>query len=475
MLVGFATFPLLARHLDVGAYGLLGLMTTSATLMVAFGKLGLQHAILRFYPAAQLQREGKDLDEMHSTVFVLFAVLIVLSVIAWLIAGWMVVPLVLSSSQLPGLFPLLAIFIVFRMLSSLLSSMLRSQEQSRAIGLSTMAGRLLYLLLLYGVGLMSGFSIPFVLSVTVLAECLVLVCNFWAYRAFIRFDPTRFSLPLAKTLLVFGIPLMLVEAVGLLVRLTDRYMVGSFLGEFQLGQFAASTSLVSCVDLIVIGTIAAAVKPRYNRLWERSGRAKTVSFLQQGAEVYLLLGIPLAGLFIVIGKDVLVVLAGIRYMPGTVIIPYLTMIALLDGLLIFLLAGIHLKGKTSVFVSWGIITAVLNFAGNFLLIPSFGLEGAVAATLLAHLVFSIGLIGSAMRWLQIDVAWRPVLVVSFTTLVAVGVMSLLPFEPGPGAAVAKAALALPILVGIPLVTSAATRKWIALQSDQLIGRLHRAG
>lgn len=475
MLVGFATFPLLARHLDVGAYGLLGLMTTSATMMVAFGKLGLQHAILRFYPAAQLQREGNDLDEMHSTVFVLFAVLIVFSVLVWLFAGWMIVPMVLSNSQLTGLFPLLAVFIVFRMLSSLISSMLRSQERSRAIGWSTMAGRFLYLLLLYGVGLTSGFSIAFVLTVTVLAECLVFACNFWAYRAFIRFDPARFSVPLAKTLLIFGVPLMLVEAVGLLVRLTDRYMVGSFLGEFQLGQFAASTSLVSCVDLIVIGTIAAAVKPRYNKLWERSGRAKTVSFLQQGAEIYLLLGIPLAGLFVIIGKDALVVLAGVRYMQGTVIIPYLTMIALFDGLLIFLLAGIHLKSKTSVFFIWGIIAAALNFVGNFLLIPPFGLEGAVAATLLAHLVFSVGLIGSAMRWLQIEIAWRSVAMVSFATLVAVAIVSLLPFKPGFGAAVIKAALALPILIGISLFTSAATRNWIVLQSDQLIRRLQRAG
>ena len=268
---------------------------------------------------------------------------------------------------------------------------------------------------------------------------------------------------------------MLVEAVGLLVRLTDRYMVGSFLGEFQLGQYAASTSLVSCVDLIVIGTIAAAVKPRYNKLWERSGRAKTVSFLQQGAEIYLLLGIPLAGLFVIIGKDALVVLAGVRYMQGTVIIPYLTMIALFDGLLIFLLAGIHLKSKTSVFFIWGIIAAALNFVGNFLLIPPFGLEGAVAATLLAHLVFSVGLIGSAMRWLQIEIAWRSVAMVSFATLVAVAIVSLLPFKPGFGAAVIKAALALPILIGISLFTSAATRNWIVLQSDQLIRRLQRAG
>jgi len=380
MLVGFATFPLLARHLDVGAYGLLGLMTTSATMMVAFGKLGLQHAILRFYPAAQLQREGNDLDEMHSTVFVLFAVLIVLSVIVWLFAGWMIVPMVLSGSQLSGLFPLLAVFIIFRMLSSFISSMLRSQEQSRAIGWSTMAGRFLYLILLYGVGLTSGFSIAFVLTVTVLAECMVFACNFWAYRAFIR---------------------------------------------FELGQFAASTSLVSCVDLIVIGTIAAAVKPRYNKLWERSGRAKTVSFLKQGAEIYLLLGIPLAGLFVIVGKDALVAIAGIRYMQGTVIIPYLTVIALFDGLLIFLLAGIHLKSKTSVFFFWGTVAAALNFAGNFILIPSFGLEGAVAATLLSHMVFSVGLICSAMRWLKIEIAWPSVAMVSFATLIVVVVMNFL--------------------------------------------------
>jgi len=186
-------------------------------------------------------------------------------------------------------------------------------------------------------------------------------------------------------------------------------------------------------------------------------------------------GIPLAGLFIIIGKDALVVLAGIRYMQGTVIIPYLTIIALFDGLLIFLLAGIHLKSKTSVFFFWGIIAAGLNFVGNLILIPSFGLEGAVAATLLSHLVFSVGLICSAMRWLQIEIAWRSVAIVSLATLIVVAVVSLLPFKPGFGTAVIKAVLALPILISISLVASAATRDWVVLQSDQLIGRLQRAG
>ena len=196
--------------------------------------------------------------------------------------------------------------------------------------------------------------------------------------------------------------------------------------------------------MIIIGTIAAVVKPRYNKLWVRVGRTSTVAFLEKGAEIYLLLGIPVAGLFVLVAPDLLVVLAGFRYWEGTRVLPYFAVIVLIDGLLIFLLAGLHLMNNTRMFVLWGVIAVILNLAGNYVLIPRFGLQGAAAATLLAHLVLTAGLLAVAVRWLHIKISTRYIPLVLLSTLPVVFLLMLLPLQPGLLAGIVKFCLAVPL-------------------------------
>ena len=142
--------------------------------------------------------------------------------------------------------------------------MLRAKEHSRTLGNSVIAARLIYLMLLLIAGVTFGLSVTAVLVITVLAEIVSLLICVIAYRPYMQFDRTKFYLQLSTTLLAYGLPLMLMEAVYVLVRLMDRYMIGSMLGEFELGQYAASASLVLYAEMLVVGTVATAIKPRYN-------------------------------------------------------------------------------------------------------------------------------------------------------------------------------------------------------------------
>lgn len=464
--VGLITFPFLARNLDVGSYGLLGLITMSATMLVAFGKLGLQHAILRFYPRAEQNSDEMDLARLHATAYVLLAVLMVGSLFAWLIAGWVVVPQWLDNSAIPGYFSILAVFILLRMVASVTGNMLRAKEHSRTLGNSVIAARLIYLVLLLLAGLLFGVSVTAVLVITVVAEIVSVVICLHAYRPFMQFDRTKFSPRLSGTLLAFGLPLMLMEAVYVLVRLMDRYMIGSMLGEFELGQYAASASLVTYTEMLVIGTVATAIKPRYNRMWESSGRALTTGFLQRGASFYISVGIPLLGLFLLIAPDVLVFLAGTRYQAGARVIPYFALAVFVDGLMVFLLAGIHLQGRTRLFLYWGVVAALMNFVGNFLLIPVLGISGAALVSLFAYLFFVGGLWWSASRWLSVALPWRRMFVISLLTLCVVFLVGLFPwsFDRGFYSGLLRTALALPLLMVIVLVCDRELRKWAREQS-----------
>ena len=462
--VGLITFPLLTRNLDVGSYGLLGLITMSVTMLVAFGKLGLQHSVLRFYPKAEQNIEEMDLARLHATAFVLIAALMIGSVFVWLVGGWLVVPHWLQNSSIPRYFSILAVFIVLRMLASITGNMLRAKEHSRTLGNSVIAARLIYLMLLLIAGVTFGLSVTAVLVITVLAEIVSLLICVIAYRPYMQFDRTKFSLQLSTTLLAYGLPLMLMEAVYVLVRLMDRYMIGSMLGEFELGQYAASASLVLYAEMLVVGTVATAIKPRYNRLWESSGRVETTRFLNRGASFYISAGIPIVGLFVLIAPDALVFLAGERYLAGARVIPYFALAVFVDGLMVFLLAGIHLQGKTRLFLYWGVIAALMNFCGNYLLIPVLGISGAAMVSLFAYLFFVGGLWWSASRWLAVALPWRRILYLTVLTLCVVISLWLIPLQRGFHSGLLRVVLAVPLLAIISLVIDRELWKWLTGRS-----------
>ena len=86
-LIGVASFPILTRSLSVEDYGLLGLIVSSLTLFVAFGKFGVQHSIVRFY--AQVKNGNSEYSEsqFYSTTLMLAAALGCLTMAVWLLTG----------------------------------------------------------------------------------------------------------------------------------------------------------------------------------------------------------------------------------------------------------------------------------------------------------------------------------------------------------------------------------------------------
>ena len=60
IVAGLVSFPILTRLLDNKQYGILNYYDSWVLMAVAFGKLGAQHAIMRFYP------HGGDADRLRA-------------------------------------------------------------------------------------------------------------------------------------------------------------------------------------------------------------------------------------------------------------------------------------------------------------------------------------------------------------------------------------------------------------------------
>jgi len=303
--------------------------------------------------------------------------------------------------------------IVFlRLLGSGILNYMRAQQRSAVVSFTLILSRYLYLAMVVGVMFVYELNVFIVLVAMLIAEIVGIGFAANKFKPDFHFKPHEITAKLGKIMLLYGMPLMMFETLGLVMRLSDRYIIQAVLGENALGMYSASYNLVSYLDLILITTMAQALKPYYMQLWESEGVNKTKAFLSDGFHTYLVVGIPLITLFSLVSPHLLNFLASDKYAPGTIIIPFVAFSFLLEGAIHFLAAGLYIDKNTKTIMFWGVLATILNLVFNLLVIPVFGILGAAVVTVISYLVFLIGVSFKAFQFLSFKITARVPLLIT---------------------------------------------------------------
>ncbi len=425
---GILSFPILTRNLSIEDYGLLGLLTASITVAVAIGKLGIQHSIIRFF--AQIENGSPEWcpKQLYSTALLSMLFLSVLVSVLWVLFGNFVLPDYMGSKQIPKLFFIASGVVFLRLAGSGIVNFLRAQQSSGVVSISQVIHKYLHLILIVialWFDFLSTASVIFFLFIAELTVVAYIGHRLWPK---LSLNIKYFSPGLIKALITFGLPLMAYESLSLVLRLSDRYVIEALLGVKQLGQYSASYNLTAYLDLVIISGMIQAVRPMYTHIWESEGRSATQTFLDNSFNVYVNVGIPLVLGFSLLAPDLLVLLSGDRYYPGTVIIPYVALSFFLEGAVLFLGAGLHLGKNTRVFLQWAFIAAVLNIGLNILLVPYFGLPGAAIVTIVSYLVFLLGVTVNSFRSLQFSIQFKQIILIPLLALLIYIFLNQLVFD-----------------------------------------------
>ncbi len=396
-LVGLVSFPILTRNLTVAEYGIVGLITSSLALFIAIGKLGVQHSVIRFF--AQVKNENIDysIEQLNSTVTIVFLMLAIGTTGLWLVSGIYILPNVMQYENLPYLFTIAGGIVFIRLIGSAALNLLRAQQHSADVAIAQSMTRCLNLVFILSLLLFLTLSPKVVITCLLLAEIIGVSYAFYCYSPNFKFEFSGVSGSLAKAMLIYGLPLMMLESLGLVLRLSDRYMIESMMGASALGQYSASYNLTSYINLIILVPMVQSLKPAYMQMWESKGRETTQEFLSKFLRVYLTASIPFITMFAVTAPYLLRFLAGEKYAPGAIVIPYLALSYLMAGAIHIMTAGLYIFKDTKKLVIWSCVATVVNLALNLLLIPIFGIVGASAVTVISFGIFGAGVIISAFQ------------------------------------------------------------------------------
>ncbi len=402
---GFVSFPIFSRIFSVPEYGILNLISLTLNLLTALGKLGVQHASVRFYGEVKAREDDVELKQFYSTVLFGMAGTSLAIAILWAGTSQIIPERWWQHEGVRDLLLLTAVLVFIRVTDSGMVNILRAQQHSAVLNVYTVIKRYVELgiVLLMVLRIMPGLK-GFYWG-TILVEAVAVVLLFVWWRRSRPVAPSAFSSRLYLAMLAFGLPMVASEMGAILLSVGDRYVLQLMLGGEALGLYAAPYNLCEYVRTIAIMSLAQAMVPIYVRIWEEQGEAETLKFLEQTLHFYLLVGAAVVGGLAAVGEDLLVVLASDKYRAGAEIIPYVAAGMVIEGIWPLVGAGLNIRKHTRVVAKIVAGCVVLNLALNVALIPSLELRGAAIGTLVCYAVLTISIYVVARRALPIKLPW----------------------------------------------------------------------
>ncbi|HYH22857.1 MAG TPA: lipopolysaccharide biosynthesis protein [Azospirillum sp.] len=271
--------------------------------------------------------------------------------------------------------------------------------------------------------------------------------------AAVRFSGGAFDGATTRACLAFGLPATLAVVLADLVALSDRYIIGLFWGEEAVGVYSVAGNLSRQSIALLFSVTLVAAYPMLMRAFEREGMESARRRLRENFAIVLALCVPATVGLALTAEHVAVACLGEQYRAAGALMPWLAVAAFLSGVKIHVYDHVfHLKRRTGLLLLLNVPIAVLNVGLNLLLVPAWGVAGAMTAMLASYaggLVLTI----CAATWLMpvpvpVDTVWR--------SLLAAGVMAVAlilpayPLTPAGLAAMVAAGVAVYAAAGLAL-------------------------
>ncbi len=475
-LVGFVSFPILARLFSVEQYGLIALVSSTVAVAVVFAKCGLQTSVQRFYKEHAVSSVPGSLRRYYSTVYLTAGGLGLLASLPFaMLLVFRHLPHRVVSDPIQILLGYASALVFLRSTSSMVANLLQVEGRTtayNALQIVTKTAAVVATVLL----LLTWHRAPevfFIGSVAVEAIALLVIVPYLRRRGILAL--TAFDWRVCRQALVFGLPMMGTEIFWLILDSGDRFLVEGFLGPRQLGFYAAAYNISGYIRDSLCGPLALALFPLVMEMWVLKGREQTQAFLSKSMNYFALLSIGIVVGVSVCASDAINIVASPKFYEAHRLLPYLVIGMMINSLSIFLRPILMIYKKTVLMMNVNLFACFVNISMNVVLLPRIGLLGAAIATLVSYAVVTALSAFYARKYLPLSTDW-----VAWSKYCAVGaitwlVVSRLEISHLFLSLVVRGGLSMMLYFGILSLLDARTRELARVTIQTTLGRLAQRG
>ena len=393
--VAIVLVPLYTRFLQPAEYGALDLLTVVATLVNYLVLLEISQGVARVYADAKTER---DKQECVSTALwfttAAYGVFLILALpFSAAIAG-----LLLDSPKWSEAVRAITLAIAANGLFFMLQDLLRWQLQPWRHGLAS----IVYTAVSTAVGVAfvvgADSGVPGILY----GQCAGATAGFiaaWANGA-AKHWRLAFLWKRWQEMVSYSAPQMLSSIAAYFSLYIDRLMIKEFMTLDDVGVYGIGARFASVVALLMTGFQSALVP----LVFQNFSSPETPPQLARVFRYFLTLAISAVLLLSGFSRDLVWLFTTAHYYAAWSVVPLLATAVLLANMYIFTL-GVYIARRMMLVIAINIGAALINLAGNLLLIPLFGLLGAAVATVLSGLVAFSSYVYCNQRYYPIPFEW----------------------------------------------------------------------
>lgn len=394
--ISLVGFPLLSRWLGPAPYGVLSLVGTLVGLASNVGLLGLDMSYARF--SLDGDRDQKEIEAFCWTrAFFASLLLALVSSVVWqfIRIDWGIRDAAVVALFLPP-------SIIVAVLATMSTTRARLSSSYRRISVAMVSSAMIALVASLFVSWLGVRGVAPLLLGAFLSSGLILV--FLGTPSPTELVRGIGSLPVSRRNQVYklGFSCAVTGPLYWLISTSDRWFIARWAGESELGIYSIA-STIALSGIMINSAVHQVLFPEASRVYGRGeGELNGLARLWEALTGLLLVVMIVIGC---LGGDILKILTAKSFHSGSEYVPWLAASAFFYGF-----AGLgnlfyFLEGRMSRVVIFWIVSAIVCFVSNFLLVPVLGASGAAIAQFLAYgaLAFQTVLFGSllspmSLRW-----------------------------------------------------------------------------
>ena len=385
----FFMVPLYTNYMTTEEYGIADLVFTVAQFLTPIMSIVIHDAVIRYGLSKEYRKE--DVLRVGYTIIIVDIIIAVV-----------IVPMVAAYTPLKPWRWYLSLYSVLCILDSIQFNYLKACEKNRLFaGLSILKTGCMALfnvvfLAILQIGI-RGYLIANILALMITNIFVFILGNFIK-----EFRHSHWNVKLFKEMVRYSVPLVLNNISWWVIQSSDKVMIEYMLGAAALGIYTVAAKIPALINVII---------NVFSQAWGISSiheyeNSNDTSFYSKVQKIYMMFVCAACVGYVSIIKIFMSFYVGAGFLSAWRYIPLLLVSAVFSSISSFYGSLYGALKKTVSNMCSTFFSALINIGVNLILIPVWGIWGAVVGTLLAYIFIAIYRLIDVRHYIFIEVEWK---------------------------------------------------------------------
>ena len=380
MIIGVVTTPIITRLYLPDAYGQYSMFITYSELVYIVLGMGMDQALARYYYDSPYDEYKNALIKKCVRVPAIVVVFLLSMAVFFTIKHISIFGVQSNTIVLIG-----AVYIAIQIINRFLNIILRLENRTKVLGLVGVIQKATYVIIVLIIYALFSVHNAIGLCVGALAsQAVSLMIGLWGDKAILQCKKEYSGdIVSQKELFLYAFPFVFSIIVSSVFQALDRLFIKNYCGYYEVGIYASAMSIIHIFAVIQTSFTTIWMPNAIKRFSEGNGGKEYYSDISKKMTFLMMF----LGVLLIAFKDLIIFMLGEKYRDAASIIPFLAFVPIMYTISETTVVGLVFMKKSSWQILPPSIACVVNFVGNYILVPMLGGKGAAISTGISYIVF----------------------------------------------------------------------------------------